>query len=291
MITIKEIALVFDYITLIKLSNREGVIVKKINCVAFLFLFILGGCSDEEGFNFRVMTRNLYLGADPFKILEIQDLKKLPIAVSEVLKMVNDTNFHARAEAIAEEIKRTNPHLVGLQEVSVFRIQNPGDFLSGNPVPADHIYLDYLDILMNALEEKGLEYEVISAIENFDQEFPMAAPNGNGGLQLNDIRLTDRDVILKKSGIETRDVQEVYFQTKLQIPLGAITINVVRSYASVIAKVDGLEYQFVNTHLEISDGFPEIQAAQASEMVRHLTNTDTKIPIILVGDFQFFFRK
>ena len=39
--------------------------------------------------------------------------------------------------AIVDQIAEHNPHLIALQEISLIRIQIPGDFMIGNPVAAD----------------------------------------------------------------------------------------------------------------------------------------------------------
>ena len=59
----------------------------------------------------KVMTRNLYLGADIFKVLEAAQNPDpalggldVPIAVAELFQTVQYTNFPERAQAIANEI-------------------------------------------------------------------------------------------------------------------------------------------------------------------------------------------
>ncbi|RUA19318.1 MAG: hypothetical protein DSY83_00620, partial [Flavobacteriia bacterium] len=46
------------------------------------------------------------------------------------------TNFRARAEAIADEIAASTPDVVGLQEVSTYYKQTPGDSLLQSSTPA-----------------------------------------------------------------------------------------------------------------------------------------------------------
>ena len=66
-----------------------------------------------------------------------------------------------------------------------------------------------------------------------------------------------------------------------------MNIEIKRGFTAVDAEVMGQEYCFVNTHLEgVSAGdvpIPEIQAAQALELIQILR--DKELPIILVGDF------
>ncbi|MCP4367881.1 MAG: hypothetical protein GY797_07185, partial [Deltaproteobacteria bacterium] len=79
----------------------------------------------------KTMTRNLYLGADIFKVVDAAqtDPDSIPYAVAEVYQTMIDTNFWERAEALADEIARFKPDVIGLQEVSTYYIQTPGDFL------------------------------------------------------------------------------------------------------------------------------------------------------------------
>ena len=67
----------------------------------------------------RAMTRNLYIGANTFRILAPvgSELEFLLLAGDIVDTMVQ-SNFQERAKLIADEIKKTKPHVVGLQEVT-----------------------------------------------------------------------------------------------------------------------------------------------------------------------------
>ena len=232
----------------------------------------------------KVMTRNLYLGTDILKIFSFEDPREVPLLVAEGFQQVKDSNFHIRAQALAEEIDLKKPDLIGLQEVSLFRLQTPGDFLNGNSMVATDVVFDYLQILMEALEVRGLKYEVVSENKNSDVEVPMLASGAQEESRIDDLRLTNRDVILKRVGVQTRNLQESHFSTNLEGELRGIPIKIVRGYTSVIAKVRGREYKFVNVHLEIEHSLLEVQTLQALELVEALKD-ETKFPIILLGDF------
>jgi hypothetical protein len=80
----------------------------------------------------KIMSRNLYLGADIFPVIAAaQDPNPIatPVAVTNVFQTVQASNFPERAQAIADEIERRRPHAIGLQEVSMWRTQIPGIFL------------------------------------------------------------------------------------------------------------------------------------------------------------------
>ena len=234
----------------------------------------------------RVMTFNLYVGADLFKVLAARSPEEIPVLVAQGYQKVGETNFYLRAQALADAIERGAPDLIGLQEVSLIRRQRPGDFLIGNSTPAPDVDFDYLQILMDALEARGLEYEVVSVSHELDVELPMLVGGSAEAPELDDARLTDRDVILKRVGVETRDVQVGNFTNNLVFSLAGVQIELTRGYTSVIAEVRGREYKFVNVHLETDDNEPSrvVQSLQASELVEIL-EAEGGLPIVLVGDF------
>jgi hypothetical protein len=59
----------------------------------------------------------MYVGAPVEPILAEPDPNLVPIRVAEAWATLLATDFPARARAMADEIARTRPHLVGLQEV------------------------------------------------------------------------------------------------------------------------------------------------------------------------------
>ena len=257
----------------------------------------------------KVMTRNLYLGADVFKVVaaarnpdpELGGLD-VPIAVSELFQTVQYTNFPERAEAIAREIWMTRPHLIGLQEVSTWYIQSPGDFFdfsSGSPVPepgqtpAEDLLYDYLAILLAALEDRGLHYEVAVSVTNADIELPMLT----GFIEIpgypdhvptfDDLRMVDHDVILVRADVVASNPLAANYSTNLSETLGGVELEFTRGWTALDAEVCGTSYRFVNTHLEI-EGDPEsifrvVQAAQMQELLTILSYET--YPILLVGDF------
>ena len=69
----------------------------------------------------EVMTQNLYVGADLFKILDPS--QSIPVRVAEIFSDIQVTDFAQRAESIADLVAEHEPHLIGLQEVSLIRTQ------------------------------------------------------------------------------------------------------------------------------------------------------------------------
>jgi endonuclease/exonuclease/phosphatase family metal-dependent hydrolase len=242
--------------------------------------------SFEPGFRLRVMTRNLYTGTDLFRLLEAdltRPIQALGVVGDRVLEVVQ-TNFPERAEALAAEIENADPDLVGLQEAALIRVQVPGDYLFGNAEPAHAVLYDFLALLQNALAARGLAYEAAVVLENTDIEIPGLVNLAGVGFLWFDVRLTDRDVILVRSGVGVSNVTARHYTDVAGFAVDGVGIFLPKGFAAIDATVDGRMYRFVNTHLEVEelDG-GTIQGLQAQELIDELA-WET-LPVVLVGDF------
>ncbi len=228
-----------------------------------------------------VMTRNLYLGADvtPAVVAAATgNPEDLIAAVSEIWGKVQFTDFPARAQGLAREIEKAHPDLIGLQEAELWRSQTPADFVMGN---AEHVEYDFVEILIEALEARGLHYAAVATEQGFDIELPgfLSPSNFEQGL-LSDIRLTEREVILARTDLRISELklsnpQTGHFDTIVPVP-----IPVIRGWASVDAKVRGKSFRFITTHLEADD--LDVRDAQALEVIAG--PADTSLPVIFVAD-------
>lgn len=261
---------------------------------ALLFLALLlpiAGCDsdggDEPSAEVNVMTYNLYLGAEIFALVGTPP-EELPAVAGQLFADVQATDFPARAEAIADIIEEENPALIGLQEVTLYRTQTPADNLPDEidqmpSTPATDVAFDFLQILQDALDARGLDYRVAATTTNADVEIPSTTD----GATFTDIRLTDRDVILARNDVETANPVEANFATAAPVPVGGMAIPFTRGYNSVRATVDDVSFTFANAHLEVDDGDPEaaalVQVAQGLELVSALASAPA--PVVLVGDF------
>ncbi len=231
----------------------------------------------------RVMTRNVYVGTDVDKVLAAESPEEIPVLVAEAFQLLVATNFPERAQSLAREIGWTRPHLIGLQEVSTIRAQSPGDASDGGSQPAGTVIFDYLDLLMDELASQGLDYVVAAQVQNADVEVPMIV--SLDPLAFDDMRLTDRDVILARSDVLITAAWGQNYQARLVVPIGpGLRIEAIRGITAVEATVGGRTYRFVSTHLEpapTADLLP-IQLAQAGELIGLLANDS--LPVVLVGD-------
>src|SRR5438552_9967815 len=109
------------------------------------------------------MTRNLYIGADVDVViaaLASPDPTDDEPALLDAIAVLQHTDFPARAEALADEIARARPHVIGLQEVEQLHIDLTA---LGTPLAINQ---DFLAILRAALGRRGLHYTVAGRVTN-----------------------------------------------------------------------------------------------------------------------------
>ncbi|HEV8264877.1 MAG TPA: endonuclease/exonuclease/phosphatase family protein [Gemmatimonadales bacterium] len=224
--------------------------------------------ADGSAGSVTVMTQNLYVGADVDAVIGAlaspspdDDVPALLFAIETLGK----TDYPARADAIADEIARARPHVVGLQEVSVIDIDLTA---LGLPIVVD---LDFLAILRAKLAERGLHYDVAAQVQNI-----VAAP-------LPGISLVDHDAILVDADrvtVTSAGGRNFTFNVGVVAP----GVELKRGWVFAHATIDGQPYTFVSTHTEADLAgahLEELRAAQVSELVASLP---TDRPVVVVGD-------
>ena len=223
-----------------------------------------------------VMTYNVYVGANMDELIETTNILEVPAKVANIYAQFGATDFPGRAAGIAALIKTHRPHIIGLQEISLIRRQSPGDRLTGGE-PAEEVVLDFLEILMGALQAEGLNYQVAAKVQNFDVEMPMSADGSF--TEYEDIRLTDFDVILTRDDVTFSRPTAVNYMNIFSVE--ALFLEVQRGYVAIDATVSGITYRVVNTHLESL--VEDVRVAQMKELITDF-NSET-LPIIMLGDF------
>lgn len=229
-----------------------------------------------HGAGITVMSRNVYVGANADIVIGAQDPNQIPLLVAQAYAELLATNFPLRAGLLADEIARTRPHVVGLQEISLIRIQDPGDLVAGGTTPATTKVFDFLEILMDSLEARGLDYDAVATVENTDVELPMVT---SATPTFADVRLTDYDVLLARGDVATANAVAVRYATEMPVPGTPIVVK--RGYVAADITLDGHVYRVVSTHLE--SAHPLVRLGQAVELVQAFA-AETR-PLIALGDF------
>ncbi len=251
----------------------------------------------------KVMTRNIFLGADLSPGLEADGAEEFVAAAGEIFREVDQTNFPLRAKGLAAEVKQKKPDLIGLQEVALWRT-GPVDLDAAltNTPKATEVRYDFLQILLDELKAKGLKYKAVVVKEEFDFEGPADTDDDDAtgspfGADLNG-RLTMRDVILvnKDSKVDAKlknGQSGTYSNLFTPVVGGLVPVPVTRGWTAgdvTVSKGKGKhevtrKFRFVNTHFEAFDDetqVPSIRAQQAAEVLGVAANKKTTI---LLGDF------
>ena len=225
----------------------------------------------------EVMTYNMYLGAELGEIFAAQSQIEVLLEVGEAYNDMLAGNVAERVAAIADQIGNSEPALVGLQEVAVWRTGTPFD-----PAPAMTVKYDFLRMLLDELSAQGLHYAPVAIQTNFDAELPgFVSPT-----EVLDIRYTDRVVILARTDLQESEFKLEQtdagnFNARLEVPVLGQSVTVLRGWTSADVKYRGKSYRFINTHLE--SFYEPVQLAQAAELIQGPANSD--LPVIAVGDF------
>lgn len=221
------------------------------------------------GNGITVMSRNVYVGADLDAVLGAlmsPDPGDDFVALQAAIATLTATDLPTRAQGFAQEIARTHPDVIGLQEISQLNIH-----LGPLGLPVD-IDLDFLPTIQAALADAGLTY----AVGGLNQNIEVSLLGGA-------IHLVDYDVVLY-------DPARVQWHTLVaktfEYNLGEVAPDVVlkRGYVAGTATVDGQAYAVVSTHPEPDLGgiaLGDLRAAQLTEIVTVLAGADRAI---VLGD-------
>ena len=260
--------------------------------IKILFIIVIIACCfcspwDSNGQNtgnhskITVLTQNLFVGANIRSLGRVKGFSNKIKQVDNLFKHVTNSDFKARAEALAREIKRISPDVICLQEVATWS--------AGRGVlpfyPNDNEYaINFLTILENELEDAGLNYTIAVKKENESIIVPSK--------KYKFISLTDYNVILTKDEIKILNTDGGHFKKQRIVGLGLLTFKFKKGWVSALIEKNGNKYNIINCHLDL---VTKIKYKQIEEIFSICSKS--KVPTILGGDFNMnpissgFFRR
>jgi hypothetical protein len=228
-----------------------------------------------DGTPLTVMTRNIYLGGNITRPLTATAGKTGPAALvafgnanHTLASIVDETDFPARSTLLAHEIAGTRPDLIGLQEVALWR-SGPLELNAIGVPNATTVDYDFLDTLLADLSAIGAPYEVVHVQEESDVEGPAFLGNPFAGTmsEPSDVRLTMRDVLLKRAGDRVKVLASGgdQYDARLPFTVAGVTFTFIRGYNWADVRVGAKTLRVINTHLESQFSF--LALAQAQELL------------------------
>ena len=244
---------------------------------ATILSFALPAAAPAAARDVTVMTRNLYLGSDVINLATSPDVPTLARSIKAYWEMTQNNDFTVRSKALAAEVKRYRPDVIGLQEAAMWR-RGPDGVQDNdvNRLNSTQVLYDYLKIYMQDLRAAGLRYKLARVTTEMDVE----GPHADGY----DIRLTQRDAVLVRVGRGAPKVLRTRggnFTAQFVAPTVIGPARVTRGYQAVDLRKGGREFTFANVHSEAYS--PDINEAQMKELLRKGVPSKRK-PTILVGD-------
>ena len=234
-----------------------------------------------------VMSRNIYLGADVGVALEL--IPNMPAAAQFMWDQVNKNDFSKRSIALAAEIKKYQPDVIGLQEATIW-------YCKKNAWSKKTEVFNFTDQLLKAL---GGDYVLASkdgttafnpgysinpipflTIVNDPERFQKIFGQDKAacGFQIGDA------LAIKKSlSDEVIKVGNTEYEASYSIVPTLMTIY--RGYTWADIKISGIPVRFITTHLESiwdENKIPNA-AKQATQLIEDVK--ETKMPLVIIGDF------
>ena len=246
------------------------------------------GARPGRGQPITVMTRNVYVGGDITRPVQATNGKQgaeallaLGHANHELRSIVDQTDFRVRSRLLAREIARARPGLIGLQEVATWR-RGPLELDQLGIRNATTVDYDFLELLLDELRDLGAHYRVVAEQQESDVEAPAFLGDLSNPQDGFDVRLTVRDVVLKRVGgsIRVLDSGGAQYRARLDLNLGGLPFPIVRGYAWVDVRAGGRTFRFITTHLESASA--DLAYAQAAELLAGPAAGDR--PTVLVCD-------
>lgn len=240
--------------------------------IALFGVFFVCDAAQAANSTVTVMTQNMDAGTDLKFALAYLNTSTPTIGIDLTYQEIQQGNFAGRAAILARQIATAKPHLVSLQEVTVWTT-------GPDPVHQTPLF-DQLQLLLGALAAAGQDYSVVEVNPLTGIALPMS-----NGIWLG---FLDRDVVLMRNteDLSVTNVRKGTFGAHLIIPSPFGNIETPRGWIAVDATLGDNSFTFVDTHLESTfPGQPQIsqlQAAQAQELAALFSTTAR---VIIAGDF------
>jgi len=245
------------------------------NLCVYSSLLLIGTCAmraEQGNPTVTVMTQNVDAGTDLGFALAYLNTSTPTVGIDLTYQEILQSNFAGRAAILAQEIATDKPHMVSLQEVTLWSTGQ-------SPVQQTPLF-DQLQLLLDDLAGLGQDYSVVAIQPLTSIALPMSSGVWLGFL--------DRNVVLARNdGVLTiANARKGTYTAELIIPSPLGNIPIPEGWIATDVTIGGNTFTFVDTHLESTiAGQPQVsllQTAQATELAGLFSGTPR---LVIAGDF------
>ena len=235
----------------------------------------------------KVMSRNLYLGSDVG--VALAKIPNMPAAAQFMWEQVQKTDFSKRKKILAAEIQSESPDVIGIQEATIWYCKahfwsSKTEVFNFTQELLSELDGEYIIAEKDGVETNNPGYSIgpipfltkVSDAKTFQPLF--GQNNADCGFQIGDALLIKKSLRQYVNQVGNSEYDAVY-------KVVPTLMEIYRGYSWADITVQGANVRFVTTHLESLWDSNEVPKAadQARQLVKDLSNT--KSPIVVIGDF------
>lgn len=235
----------------------------------------------------KVMSRNLYLGADVG--VALAKIPNMPAAAQFMWDQVQKTDFSKRKKILAEQIRAESPDVIGIQEATIWYCKahfwsKKTEVFNFTEELLSELGGEYVIAEKNGVKANNPGYSIgpipfLTKVNDPQTFLSLFGQNdADCGFQIGDALIIKKSLTQYVNQVGNSEYKDVY-------KVVPTLMEIYRGYSWADITVQGTNVRFVTTHLEsLWDPKKVPKAAdQARQLVSDLRNT--KSPIVIVGDF------
>jgi endonuclease/exonuclease/phosphatase family metal-dependent hydrolase len=235
----------------------------------------------------KVMSRNLYLGADVG--VALAKIPNMPAAAQFMWDQVQKTDFSKRKKILADQIRAESPDVIGIQEATIWYCKakfwsKKTEVFNFTQELLAELKGDYIIAEKDGAQANNPGYSIgpisflttVKDPETFQKLF--GQDKADCGFQIGDALIIKKELSQYVNQVGNSEYESIY-----KVVPTLMEIN--RGYTWADITMQGTNVRFISTHLEsLWDENKTPKAAdQAQQLVADVKST--KSPIVLIGDF------
>jgi endonuclease/exonuclease/phosphatase family metal-dependent hydrolase len=235
----------------------------------------------------KVMSRNLYLGADVG--VALAKIPNMPAAAQFMWEQVQKTDFSKRKTILAREIRAEAPDVIGIQEATIWYCKahfwsSKTEVFNFTKELLNELDGEYIIASKDGVEANNPGYSIgpipfLTKVTDAKTFQPLFGQNtADCGFQIGDALLIKKSLKQYVNQVGNSEYKAVY-------KVVPTLMEIYRGYTWADITMQGANVRFVTTHLESLWDVNEIPKAadQARQLVKDLS--ESKSPIVVIGDF------